>query len=257
MRAVFMGKHKRSAVRALEHLVETGWEVPVVVAPEPDGLARPEQRLDQAAERLGLTLAGVGEVYDRLGSGEEVDVVVSFLFWERIREPLISAPGIGCLNFHPAPLPDIRGLGGYNVAIAEGMPEWGVSAHFVDAGFDTGDLVAVERFPIDPDAETAYSLDVKSQQRLYEVFAAVMDRALGGEELPRAPQGEGRYVSREEFEELRRIKPGDDIERKVRAFWYPPHPGATVEVDGRELTVVEERLLRELAKLQRQGGALP
>jgi methionyl-tRNA formyltransferase len=257
VRAIFLGKHKRSAVRALEHLAESGWEVPAVVAAEPDPLARPEQRLDQAAERHGLALAGVQEVYDRLAGGEQVDAVVSFLFWERIREPLISGPRIGCLNFHPAPLPDIRGLGGYNVAIAEGMPDWGVSAHFVDADFDTGDLVAVERFAIDPDEETALSLDVKSQERLYGLFADVMDRVLRGEELPRTPQGEGRYISREEFEGLRRIRPGDDVERKVRAFWYPPYPGATVEVDGRELSVVDERLLRELAALYREGGALP
>jgi methionyl-tRNA formyltransferase len=248
-----MGKHKRSAVRALDHLVESGWEVPAVVTAEPDALARPEQRLDQAAERHGLELVSVREIYDRLEAGEQLDVVVSFLFWERIREPLISAPAIGCLNFHPAPLPDFRGLGGFNVAIVERLREWGVSAHFVDAEFDTGDLVAVERFPIDDAEETAYSLDVKSQARLYELFVGVMDRALRGEGLPRAPQEGGRYISRQEFEELRRIRPGDDVERKVRAFWYPPHPGATVEVDGRELTVVDERLLRELAALYREG----
>jgi len=252
-----MGKHKRSAVRALDHLVETGWEVPAVVAAPPDPLVRPEQRLDQAADGHGLELVSVRDVYDRLEGGDQVDAVVSFLFWERIREPLISAPAIGCLNFHPAPLPDFRGLGGFNVAIVEGLREWGVSAHFVDPEFDTGDLVAVERFPIDYDGETAYSLDVKSQARLYELFAGVMDRALRGEELPRTPQEGGRYVSREEFEGLRRIRPGDDVERKVRAFWYPPHPGATVEVDGHEVTVVDERLLRELAALYREADELP
>ena len=62
----------------------------------------------------------------------DVDLVVSFLFWNRIREPLISLGRIGCLNFHPAPLPDFRGVGGYNVAILEGLREWGVSCHFVD-----------------------------------------------------------------------------------------------------------------------------
>jgi methionyl-tRNA formyltransferase len=251
-----MGKHKRSAVRALEHLVDSGWEVTAVVAPEPDALARPPQRLDQAAERLGLRLAGVDEVYAELEAGAEVDLAISFLFWERIREPLISRPRIGCLNFHPAPLPDMRGLGGYNVAIAEGMEEWGVSAHFVDERFDTGDLVAVERFPI-ARAETAFSLDLKSQERLYQLFADVADRALRGEELPRTPQGDGRYVSREEFEELRRIKPGEDVGRKVRAFWYPPYPGATVDVDGRALSVVDESLMEELAELYRDSGALP
>jgi methionyl-tRNA formyltransferase len=251
-----MGKHKRSAVRALDHLVETGWEVAAVVAPEPDPFTRPAQRLDQAAERHGLSLVDVEDVYADLERGAELDLAVSFLFWKLIREPLISGPRIGCLNFHPAPLPDMRGLGGYNVAIAEGMPEWGVSAHFVDDRFDTGDLVGVERFPIAP-GETAFSLDLKSQERLYELFADVADRALRGEELPRAPQGQGRYVSKEEFEELRRIKPGDDVERKVRAFWYPPYPGATVELDGRELSVVDEGLLGHVAELYRDSGALP
>jgi len=255
VKAIFMGKHKRSAVRALEHLVESGWEVAAVVAPEAGVLTRPEQRLDQAAERHGLPLMEVADVYTL--DLADIDLVVSFLFWERIREPLISGPRLGCLNFHPAPLPDMRGLGGYNVAIVEGMSEWGVSAHFVDERFDTGDLVAVARFPVDPDAETAFSLDLKSQERLYELFAGVVDRALRGVELPRTPQGEGRYVSREEFEQLRRIRPGDDVERKVRAFWYPPHPGATVEVDGHDLTVVDERRLRDLAELYLDAGAIP
>jgi methionyl-tRNA formyltransferase len=84
-----------------------------------------------------------------------------------------------------------------------------------------------------------------------------MSRALAGEALPRTPQGPGRYVTRDEFESLRRIRPGDDVERKLRAFWYPPHPGALIEVDGRELTVVDERLLAEVAQAYRDAGHLP
>ena len=60
-----------------------------------------------------------------------------------------------------------------------------------------------------------------------------------------------------EFEELRRVRPGDDLDRKLRAFWYPPHPGATVEVDGRELTLVDERLLAEIADAYRDAGMVP
>jgi methionyl-tRNA formyltransferase len=148
-------------------------------------------------------------------------------------------------------------VGGYNVAILEGMGEWGVSAHYVDAEIDTGDLIEVERFPLDPDSATAFSLDLESQERLFELFRRVMDRLLGGQELPRTPQGEGRYVSAEEFQELRRVRPGDDLERKLRAFWYPPYPGAVVEVAGRELTLVDERLLAELAELYRDSGRVP
>ena len=250
-----MAKAKRSAARALEWLVVEGADVAAVVAGEPDELTRDDQRVDLVAKAHGLALVSEEELY--ASPPEDVDVVVSFLFWNRIREPLLSLGRIGCLNFHPAPLPDIRGVGGYNVAVLEGMSEWGVSCHFVDADFDTGDIVEVERFAIDPDTATALSVDVDSQEQLYELFKDVMRRVLAGEELPRTPQGEGRYVSREEFEGMRRVRPGDDLDRKLRAFWYPPYPGAVVDVDGRDLTLVDEKLLAELARLYREGGWVP
>jgi methionyl-tRNA formyltransferase len=255
MRVVFMGKSKRSAVRALDWLVAHGAEVAAVVAPEPDDLTHERQRLDLAARRHGLPELTEAELYS--DPPADVDVVVSFLFWNLIREPLISLGRVGCLNFHPAPLPDYRGVGGYNVAILDGLSSWGVSCHFVDDHFDTGDVVDLERFPIDRDAETAFSLDLESQEHLVGLFARVMQRVLDGEELPRAPQGEGRYVSRAEFEELRVVRPGDDLDRKLRAFWYPPWPGAVVDVDGRRLTLVDERLLADAAAAYREAGRLP
>ena len=255
MRVVFMGKSKRSAVRALDWLVEHGVEVPAVVAPEPDETLHEQQRLDLAARRHGLALVSEKELY--ADPPAEVDAVVSFLFWNLIREPLLSLGRVGCLNFHPAPLPDFRGIGGYNVAILEGLPSWGVSCHFVDERFDTGDLVEVERFAIDGAAETAFSLDLKSQQHLVGLFERVMQRALDGEPLPREPQGEGRHVSRAEFEGLRVVQPGDDVSRKLRAFWYPPWPGAVIEVEGHRLTLVDDRLLAEVAAAYRDAGLLP
>ena len=255
MRVVFLGKSKRSAVRALDWLVERGVEVVAVVAPEPDRWTREPQRLDLAARRHGLPLVSDADLY--ADPPDDVDLVISFLFWKLIREPLISLGRVGCLNFHPAPLPDFRGLGGYNIAVLEGLAEWGVSCHFVDERFDTGDLVEVERFAIDPDAHTAFSLDLETGQYLLALFRAVIERALTGAELPRRPQGEGRYVSRDDFERLRVVRPGDDLDRKLRAFWYPPYPGAVLEIDGRRVTLVDERLLAEVAEAYRDAGRLP
>jgi hypothetical protein len=175
MRVVFMGKSKRSAVRALDWLVERGVEVVAVVAPEPDRWTREAQRLDLAVRRHGLPLVSDADLYADPPAG--VDLVISFLFWKLIREPLISLGRIGCLNFHPAPLPDFRGVGGYNLAVLEGLAEWGVSCHFVDERFDTGDLVEVERFAIDPAAHTAFSLDMATGAHLLDLFRRVVARA--------------------------------------------------------------------------------
>ncbi|MGI8750552.1 MAG: formyltransferase family protein [Thermoleophilaceae bacterium] len=261
MKAILMGKHKRSAVGALEHLVRRGVEVVVVVAPPRVEGVDDSQRLDLAADRHGIELSGDDDLYARVERGElaDVDLVLSFLFWKRIRRALIELGRVGCLNFHPAPLPDIRGMGGFNVAILEGFEQWGVSGHFVDEDFDTGDLVRVDRFPIEPTA-TALSLDIESQGRLLALFEEVIDLTLAGGELPRTPQGAGRYVTKAEFEAMRRVPPGEDpetLDRRIRAFWYPPYDGATIEVAGRTLSLVDRELLRQAAEANRAAGILP
>jgi methionyl-tRNA formyltransferase len=267
MRCVYMGKHKRSAVGGLEHLLASGWEVAAVVAPPADERAAEAQRLDLAAERAGLALVSDDDLYaaieDPAGAQVDlsaIDAVFSFLFWKRIRPPLIELGARGCLNFHPAPLPDMRGLGGYNVAILEDWPEWGVSAHFVDAEFDTGDVVRVDRFSIDRERETALSLDFRSQAKLLDLFRWTADELAAGRELPRRPQGDGRYVTREEFEALRAVRLDDPPEltaRRIRAYWYPPHDGATIELDGQTVTLVDRALLAEAAEAYRDAGVQP
>jgi methionyl-tRNA formyltransferase len=262
-----MGKHKRSVVGGLEHLLESGWDVAAVVAPPADDRAAESQRLDLAAQRAGLPLVADDDLYAAIEDPAAakvdlagIDAVFSFLFWKRIRPPVIELGAKGCLNFHPAPLPDMRGIGGYNVAILEDWPEWGVSAHFVDAEFDTGDVVRVDRFPIDRARETALSLDFRSQAKLLDLFRWTADELAAGRELPRTPQGDGRYVTREEFEALRIVTPGDPPDltaRRIRAYWYPPHDGATLELDGQTVTLLDRALLAEAAEAYRDAGVQP
>ena len=126
------------------------------------------------------------------GTLGEVDLVVSFLFWKRIREPLISLGRVGCLNFHPAPLPDFRGLGGYNVALLEGVRSGACRATSWTSDIDTGDLVEVERFPIDPRrGDGAVARRAQPGAAARAVPARDRARRCAGEELPREPQGRG------------------------------------------------------------------
>jgi methionyl-tRNA formyltransferase len=265
MRVVYMGKNKLSAVEGLNYLVNKGVEVIAVVAP-PRGEDTPvEESLFDASDKLGIPVATDVELYAGL-TGESdaskydltnVDLVISFLFWKRIKKPLIDLPRIGCINFHPAPLPDVRGVAVYSIAVYEKLSSWGVSAHFVDECFDTGDIIKVLRFDIDPNNETAFSLEARSQKVLLELFKQVIDAARDGS-LPRIPQGEGRYVSKGDFEKLRKIQPEDtleEIDKKIRAFWFPPHGGAFIEIQQKEFTIVNEKLLSEIASAVKKGRA--
>ena len=250
-----MGKDKPAVLRGFMYLVDRGVDIAAVVGPRDGG---GPGRLLRAAADNGVPARSDAEVVAELESGSltGIDLVISLLFWKRIGSTLLGAPRLGCINFHPAPLPDFRGVGGYSIAIYEEVSEWGVSAHFVDDEFDTGDIIEVRRFAIDPSVETAWSLERKSQKALEALFQDVVGSLLAGEPLPRIPQGEGRYVDAGVFEELRRIEQGDDaasIRRKIRAFWFPPHGGASLTVAGADFTLVDDFVLRETAAWLESG----
>ncbi len=64
------------------------------------------------------------------------------------------------INLHPSLLPEFPGKDGIGDAFRAGVRETGVTVHFVDAGVDTGPIIAQERLMIDS-AETLESLEEK------------------------------------------------------------------------------------------------
>jgi len=137
----------------------------------------------------------------------------------------------------------------YNFGVLQRETRWGVTAHHVDKTFDTGDIVAERRFDVDPDQETAFSLEQKSMRELVALFKTVMTNVLRDQSLPRIPQGEGTTFSRDVTEKERLIGKDDDeglIDRKIRAFWYPPFSAATILLNGKRYYVVNEALMAEI-----------
>lgn len=252
MRVIYMGKNKPSAVSGLTYLIKRGIEVVLVVAPPPSEPGLGGENLSKTARSFGIPTSTDDELYQDIDTLKHIDLVISFLFWKKIKKPLINLAKIGCINFHPAPLPDFRGLGGYNVAIYENLPFWGVSAHFVNESFDTGDIIKVKRFAINPQQETAFSLEQKSQRFLINLFKEVIDMIRDAKPLGRTLQGKGRYIRKQDFESMRNINPKDSlekIERKIRAFWYPPYPGASIKINGGIFTLINERILKEISPI--------
>jgi len=178
----------------------------------------------------------------------QVDLALSVLFWRKFTSELIDNISRGIINFHPAPLPDYKGTAGYNLAILEGRHDWAVSAHYVNETIDTGPIIDVSYFDIDYENETAFTLEKKSIKHLYAQLVSVVSKAVGMQEkLPTTPNGKGRYGSRYEIEQMKELKEGDDIERKIRAFWFPPYHGAYLLVNGVKCTQVSQKILVSLA----------
>jgi methionyl-tRNA formyltransferase len=244
IRVLFMGR-KPVAARALESiLVRKDVEV-VGVMTDSHLSVSPTANV---AVRHSIKVYEFGEVLAALKEGAlTFDLGLSILYWKKLRDELLTVPSRGVINFHPAPLPAYKGTAGYNLAILEGRHTWGVTAHYMDENIDTGGIVKVQEFSIDKDVETAQSLEKKSQTVLYELFEKIVNAAISSEtRLPTSPNVGGRYISRAEMEQMKEIKSGDDISRKIRAFWFPPYDGAYQVIEDKKYTLVDRSILEAL-----------
>jgi len=177
---------------------------------------------------------------------KNIDVVISYLFWKKIKKSLITLPKIGCINFHPAPLPDFRGFSPYTFGILKNSSFWGVSAHFVNEEFDTGNLIKTSKFSINPKNETSFSLEQKSQEHLHFLFKKIIKILFDSKKLKSIPQSNGQYFSKKDFEENREIfldDTNEDIDKKIRAYWYPPFEGAYIKMKEKKLFVINKKIL--------------
>ena len=89
------------------------------------------------------------------------DLIISVYLNQLIRAKLIKLAPQGVINIHPALLPKNRGLFPYFWALANGDAETGVTVHWVDTKFDTGQILVQQAIPIHP-TDTVISLASKS-----------------------------------------------------------------------------------------------
>ena len=103
---------------------------------------------------------------------------------------VLESPRLGCLNIHASLLPRWRGAAPIQRAILAGDDESGVTIMQMDAGLDTGPVLAQRPVPIGPAMTSAALHDVLARQGaelLLEVIAA-LER---GTAVPRAQSAEG------------------------------------------------------------------
>lgn len=76
------------------------------------------------------------------------DLIVSVAYDQILRGELRAVPRLGCLNVHAGALPKYRGRNVINWAIINGEREIGLTAHLIDEGIDTGDILLQQSLPI-------------------------------------------------------------------------------------------------------------
>jgi phosphoribosylglycinamide formyltransferase-1 len=108
------------------------------------------------------------------------DLVVSAGFMKILGPQFLTRFGGRILNTHPTLLPAFPGAHGVAEALAYGVKVTGCTVHLVDAGTDTGPILAQQPIPVldDDDEQTLHErVKVTERRLLVDVVAAV---ATGG-----------------------------------------------------------------------------
>ena len=109
------------------------------------------------------------------------DCIVIIAYGQIIPARLLDIPKLGWINLHASLLPKYRGAAPINWAIANGETQTGVTTMRIDAGMDTGPILAQEPIPVlDGDNEETLHERIKVIERrlLVDVVAAIATRGV-------------------------------------------------------------------------------
>ena len=103
----------------------------------------------------------------------KVDLVVLAGWMRMIKAPLLEAFPRHIVNIHPSLLPAFPGLEAWKQAVAAGAGESGCTVHYVDAGMDSGEIIAQCRVPILP-GDTPETLHARIQEQEHRLYPTVL-----------------------------------------------------------------------------------
>ena len=246
MRIIFMGTPAFS-VPVLEALVQAGHDVACVYCqpPRPAGRGKKERPspVQARAEALGLpvrspvSLKGAEAQAEFAAFGADVAVVVAYGLL--LPQAVLDAPRHGCLNIHASLLPRWRGAAPIHRAIMAGDAETGVCIMQMEAGLDTGPVLACESVTIGAEETTGELHD-----RLSALGARLIGEVLATVPAPAEPQPDQgvTYAAKIDKGEARVdwSRPAAEVDRRIRGL--SPSPGAWCEIGDERVKLLGSRL---------------
>jgi len=191
LRIIYAGTPDFS-VTALQALIDSSHEL-VAVYTQPDRPAGRGRGL-QASPVKEKALANDIPVYQPVSLKEEqaqqelkelnADLMVVTAYGLLLPPAVLVAPRLGCINIHASLLPRWRGAAPIQRAILAGDKKTGVTIMQMDAGLDTGDMLAVAECEIseqDTGSTLHDKLMVLGAETLLKVLPAIASQAQLGE----------------------------------------------------------------------------
>lgn len=233
MNIIFMGTAELSCA-SLERLAgDPRFKIAAVVT-QPDKPRGRDLNLQSPpvkvlAQKLGLRVLQPPKARDETFIVElqalKPDLIVVAAYGHILPQTILNLPPFGCLNVHTSLLPKYRGAAPIQWAIADGETETGVTIMKMDAGMDTGGILAQKPTPILPEDDSA-SLHNRLAQLGADLLVETILGYANGKIQPR-PQPEGASNAPKIKKEDGHINwnlPARTLLNRMRAF--RPWPGA-------------------------------
>ncbi|MCB2013789.1 MAG: methionyl-tRNA formyltransferase [Sphingobium sp.] len=246
MKIVYMGTPD-FAVPALDALIEAGHEVVAVYSQPPRRAGRGKglrpTPVHARAEELRLEI----RTPDSLKDADEqaafaalnADIAVVAAYGLILPRAILDAPKLGCVNIHASLLPRWRGAAPIHRAILAGDAETGVTIMQMEAGLDTGPMLAEVRTVID--AKTVGELTNELAHSGANLMVEVLSDLSAHPAHPQLEEGVTYAAKIAKEEALLDFAAGAvQAERQVRAF--NPAPGAFFMIGDERFKILAARI---------------
>ena len=150
-------------------------------------------------------------------SGQSLDAVVVAAYGLLLPKAFLEAPRHGCINVHASLLPRWRGAAPIERALMAGDEETGASIMQVDAGLDTGPIIAQAKVSVGPKS-TAATLSNAIADLGAQLLCGILPRL--GEIAPQPQAGKTSYAHKLTPDDalIDWHRPASELDRKVRAL---------------------------------------
>ena len=233
MRLVFMASPD-FAWRALSAFRERGHEIAALYTTPPKRGGRGKNLRASAIEELGraagLQIETPLSLKDKSAwkrmEAMRADAALVFAYGRLIPQDMLVVPPLGFLNLHLSLLPRWRGAAPVARAIWAGDRKTGVSVMKLDAGLDTGPLLAQQALEILPD-ENSGALRARLVEMGAPLFVDAVESYALGARLPTPQSAEGALYAEKIKKEETRIdweEAAENVWRQIKAL--APQPAA-------------------------------
>ncbi|TQF67578.1 formyltransferase family protein [Pseudoalteromonas luteoviolacea] len=155
--------------------------------------------VEQRCKELGIDHIHVKNVntpeVEALLKSHQIDLLTIYYFDQILQPNIIEAPSKGVVNFHPANLPNCRGLFPIMFSYLYNEQNFGISAHWVEnTDIDAGPIIAQQAIEV-THATCLLDIDRQVSSHLPDLFECVIGKVVSGEAVAKAQTQSGSYFS--------------------------------------------------------------